>query len=166
VARLKLEVVNSTDTTFTGVRIEALLPADLAVTDWPDDMRRDGEPPAPPPLYGQGTGLGLGLYRGIPAISSHFVPHVPFACRTPEVERRTDGTYVEYVPEDVRAQGVTPLPSVWLCIEDPSVEAIPVQWEATATTADKRLSGTFSVPVARPPVPAEQLMADVRDDED
>jgi len=164
VARLKLEVVNDTDTTFTGVRVEALLPAEFDVTEWPEGLRRDGERPTAPIVYGYARGgSGLGLYSGLPAIRS-LMPVVPFTRGTPDVESRVDGTYVEYVPKDVRAQGVTPLPSVWLRIEDP-LTVIPVRWEATATNADLRLSGTFSAPVVPTVVTVAELMADVPDDD-
>ena len=43
--------------------------------------------------------------------------------------RQADAVNVEYVPEDVRPQGVTPLPSFWLLLDDPSVAAVEVHWE-------------------------------------
>lgn len=169
VARLKLEVVNNTDNTFTGVRIEALLRAQLTVTDWPNEVREEGEPPPPPTLYGQGSRSGIGLYGAgisVPRISSPLATGIPLAPGAPDVERKADGVYVDYAAVDVRAQGVTPLPSVWLRVEDPDINTIPLRWEATATNADKRLSVTLSVPVTPPPASVEQLMQEVSEDED
>jgi hypothetical protein len=165
VARLKLAIVNNTDTTFTGVRVEVLLPPVLAVTEWPQEMRDEGEPPDPPTPYGQATRAGSGLYGSL--LTPSLIPRVgPIASfNTPDIERRLDGVYVEYTPVDVRAQGVTPLPSVWLCIEDLRTETVPVRWEATATNADKRLSGSFSVPVTPPPLAAAELMEEVPDND-
>lgn len=164
VARLKLAVVNNTDTTFTAVRVEVLLP-DLAVTEWPPEVRDEGEPPDPPTPYGQATRSSLGVYGGIrvPSLISGVGPVAAF--NTPDVVRRADGVYAEYTPVDVRAQGVTPLPSVWLRIEDLSTETVPVRWEATATNADKRLSGSFSIPITPPPLTVAELMEEVPEDD-
>jgi hypothetical protein len=165
VARLKLAIVNNTDTTFTGVRVEAFLPLDLAVTEWPRAVRDQGDPPDPPTLYGQASRSSLGMYGTlrVPSIVSRVGPLAHF--NTPDVVRREDGVYVEYTPVDVRAQGVTPLPSVWLRIEDLSLETVPVRWEATATNADKRLSGSLSVPITPPPITAAELMEDIPEDD-
>jgi hypothetical protein len=60
---------------------------------------------------------------------------------------------------------VTPLPSVWLRIEDLGIETVPVRWEATATNADKRLSGSLSLPITPPPTTAAELMEDLPEDD-
>lgn len=65
VARLKLEVNNGTDTTFTGVRVELLLPGDWYVSDWPDRVREHAEMPEPPALYGTASRASLGLRGGL-----------------------------------------------------------------------------------------------------
>jgi hypothetical protein len=57
------------------------------------------------------------------------------------------------------------MPSVWLRIEDLSMETVPVRWEATATNADKRLSRGFSVPITPPPLTVAELMEEVPEDD-
>lgn len=166
-ARLRLQVVNTTDTTFTQVRVEAKLPPNLWATDWQGDVRGKEEPPAPPTPYGQARRSDPGRYRGIglSAVRS-MVPGALAAARwRPDVERRNDAVYVEYVPEDVRAQGVTPLPSVWLLLSDAGSETVEVRWEATATNADRRLSGTITVPITQPAASIEELLAQLPDDD-
>jgi hypothetical protein len=166
IARLKLEVVNNTDTTFTKVQVEAKLPAELWLTEWQNEMRSEAELPSPPRTYGQPRLSGLGLRHGI-SFASLIAPAGALAGRwRPDLVRRPDAVYVDYIPEDVRAQGVTTLPSVWLVIADPATQAVVVRWEATATNAERRLSGTITVPVRQPPASVEELMADLPDDDD
>jgi hypothetical protein len=164
VARLRLTVVNNSDATFTKVQVEAKLPADVWVTEWRYEMEDQAEPPKAPTPYGQARLSRLG-YSGI-SMSSLINPGGPVTPWRPDVDRRSDAVYVEYLPEDVRARGVTPLPSLWLVIGDPSRRSIEVRWEATATNAQRRLSGTLSVPVDEPPVAVEELMAELPKDED
>lgn len=166
IARLKLEVVNNTDTTFTKVRVEAKLPPELWVTEWQNEVRSEAELPSPPRAYGQPRLSGLGLRHGISFASVIAPPGALAGPWRPDVLRRPDAVYVDYIPEDVRAQGVTTLPSVWLVIADPATQAVLVRWEATATNAERRLSGTITVPVQQPPASVEELMADLPEEDD
>lgn len=166
VARLKLQVVNDTDTTFTRVQVEAKLPPHLWATDWQDAVADDAEPPTPPTPYGEARISRMGSYRGFgPAIR----PLVPGSLTAtpwrPDVRQRSGAIEVEYVPEDVRAKGVTPLPSVWLLLEDSDSDEVEVSWEATATNAEKRVSGTLRVPITRPPASIKDLLAELPDDD-
>jgi schlafen family protein len=166
VARLRLEVVNPTDTTFTKVRVEICLPPELRVEDWHGDARAEGELPKRPVPYGRARQSPLGFRGGVSMASlSALGPAPVLASDFPDIYAGPDGVRVEYAPIDVRPQGVAPLRNIWLVIDDPAAESIPVRWEATATNAAKRLSGTFDVPVDQPPVDVEQLMAEVPDEE-
>lgn len=165
IARLKLEIVNNTDTTFTKVRVEAKLPPALWVTGWREDVRDEAEPPEPPIPYGQARMSHMSGYRGLSARGLRSIrPGALGGPWRPEIERRTDAVYVDYVPEDVRAQGVTPLPSLWLLLDDLSTKAVEVRWEATATNAAKRVTGTFTVPVNQRSAGLEELLAELPDD--
>jgi hypothetical protein len=167
IARLDLDVVNSTDTTFTGVRVEARLPAELWGTAWQGAVRRDAEPPERPTPYGQGRVLAPGLSRYHSFSSALLAPGaISGAAWRPSVDRGSDAVYLEYVPEDVRAQGVTPLPPIWVAIDDPATEMVTVEWEATATNTERRLTGTITVPVQQPPARISDPMANPPEDED
>lgn len=164
VARLKLEVHNQTDATFSSVRVEVRLPAEVWATEWQEEVRDQAEPPEPPVAYGQARRSGLGYARVFPSV----LPIRPGSLQArwrPDVERRADAVHVEYVPEDVRAQGVTPLPSLWLLLDDPTITTVEVRWEATATNAEKRLTGVITVPVSQPPAGVAQLLADLPEDD-
>ena len=165
VARLKLEVVNNTDATFTGVRVEVWLPPELRVTEWQNEVRGDAELPAPPRPY-RSSGLFQLHARQRAFLPSSITRPAVFASDwRPDVDRRPDAVYVEYATEDVRAQGVTRLPSLWLVIDDLATEAVEVRWEATATNAARRLTGTLIVPVNDPPASVRELVADLPDDD-
>jgi hypothetical protein len=162
VARLKLEVVNNTDKTFTGVRVELLLPLGLEAWEEPDDARQDAELPSPPAPYGTGRVERLSPFGGVsvPSLRPVVPPTVPF----PEIEHRPDGLHVALLEPDVRAQGVTPLRSVWLVIGEPGTEALEIRWEATATNAEGRLTGHITVPVAGPAAGISELLAELPED--
>ena len=166
-ARLRLEVANHTDTTFTKVQVEARLPPDLWVTEWQNEVQDEAELPTPPIRYGQARMSNLGLYSGvsIPSLSA-IRPGALVTPWRPDVVRREEAVYVEYVPKDVRARGVVSLPSLWLVIADPSTESVEVSWEATATNAERRLSGTLTVPVVQPPASVDELIEDLPEDDD
>jgi hypothetical protein len=155
-ARLRLEVVNETDKTYTGVRIEMLLPSDVKVWNWRGDAPHEAELPVPPEPYGTAS------FGGFPTRSPlRLKPIIPFKVALPQVERRPDAVHVAFAEADVRAQGVEPLRSVWLVIDDPALDTLPFRWEATATNAEKRLSGSFGVLLTRPAAGVDDLMSDL-----
>jgi hypothetical protein len=159
-ARLDLEVMNATDTTFTDVRIELLLPSHFEVWEWRDQARGRATPPSAPALYGRGAGQTMPLVR-LPYERAEAI--VPF--RAPDVEPRGAGIHVVFSPTNVRAQGVTELWSLWLIVDDPATEAIAIQWEATATNAAKRLTGKLTVPVAGPPAEIRELLSELPEED-
>lgn len=159
-ARLKLEMVNNTDMTFTGVRVEMRLPAELAAVDSYRPTARESEPPSSPIEYGtprMRSTYGFGVPSIPSAIAARMInPIKPIPA--PNVERRADGFHVMFQPVDVRAQGPAQLRSVWLVVDAAHGESVPVQWEATATNAQGRLSGTLNVPLTHPPMTIDDLL--------
>ena len=162
-ARLDLDVVNNTDRTYTGVRVELLLPSEVGVWDWRDDARTDAALPEPPTPYGTGRIASMSPFL---ARAPRLKPVFPITHPLPETYRRSDGVHVAFSEPAVRAQGVEELRAVWLVIANPATERIDVRWEATATNAEKRVSGSFTVPVQQPPARLDELLAELPEDDD
>ena len=155
VACLRLVVVNETERTFTGVRVELTLPGGFDVCTWEHEAQDETELPRSPTPFGQGSALlrdgGLDLIRplGIPMIRPPW---------TPDAEVVDGRTRVYYADKEVRAEGLSELPEVWLLLAQDAPEELAVEWQATAKEATKRLRGTITVPVARDLVTIPELL--------
>jgi hypothetical protein len=49
-------------------------------------------------------------------------------------------------------------------LDDSSIDEVVVHWEATATNAERRPSGTLTIPIEEPPSRIEELLADLDND--
>jgi hypothetical protein len=154
---LRLDVVNNTERTFTGVRVELTVPDGIEVCVWERDVNERADPPEPPVPYGEGsTGAHRqhiygGILQGITQPRPFWVP-----------DADSDGTItsVVYSDTEVRADGTHELPPIWLLLDQDAPNELQIKWEATAKEANKRLSGTIVVPVAAEFVNGSELLAD------
>ena len=155
---LRLGVVNNTERTFTGVRVELTVPDGVEVCVWERDMNDRVDPPAPPVPYGEGSagahGLrmyGGGILQGIPQPRPFWVP---------DADSAGTNTSVVYSDTEVRADGTHELPPIWLLLDQDAPNELRIKWEATAKEANKRLSGMIVVPVAAEFMDGSELLAD------
>jgi hypothetical protein len=154
---LRLDVVNNTERTFTGVRVELTVPDGIEVCVWERDVNKRVDPPAAPVPYGEGSAgahrqhIYGGILQGIPQPRPFWVP-----------DADSDGTTtsVVYSDTEVRADGTHELPPIWLLLDQDAPNELQIKWEATAKEANKRLSGTIVVPVAAEFVNGSELLAD------
>lgn len=154
---LRLGVVNNTERTFSGVRVEIRVPGGVEICTWKHDVNERTHLPEPPIPYGEGATAAHRrfIYSGaLLDISRHRPIWVPDAYENgPAIQ-------VVYSDEDVRAEGLHPLPVIWLMLDDNAPDELLIEWEATAKEAHKRLRGTLTVPVE----PSFASIADLLED--
>jgi hypothetical protein len=154
---LQLAIRNTTERTFSGVRVELAVPAGINVVTWKQDAEGQTALPQAPHAFGNGR-LSL---RGFDAgIGSLLGPSVVRPVWLPSTEPDGDGTRVVFTDEEVRAEGEAQLPDIWLLLGQDAPDEITMRWEATAKQATKRLSGTITVPVATRMISVQELLAD------
>jgi hypothetical protein len=77
---LQLVIRNATDRTFTGVRVELMVPAGVKVHTWKRDVKGDASLPEAPQTFGEGTlsfqthGWALGSLSGMPVVRPLWLP--------------------------------------------------------------------------------------------
>jgi hypothetical protein len=163
VGRLRLAVVNETDRTFAGVRVELLLPGEFEVCTWEGEVEDETELPASPTPYGQASTVSRGLDAGfIRPITSQLRLKPPWA---PYAEVLDGSTRVVFSDNEVRAEGARELPDIWVLLDQDAPDELTVEWQATAKLATKRLHGTLSVPLAEDLVGPAMLLEDPRGSE-
>lgn len=154
---LELEVVNSTDSTFTSVQVELCFPARVGVCVWRRDAVNRNRPPDRPVPYGEvpdaraAGGIADALLGGETTKRPVWVP---------EVERQDDGgKVVVFQPRDVRARGKAKLDKIWLMLNHRAPRELNLRWEATAHHALRRIGGSLVVPVAERLATPDELRA-------
>ncbi len=153
---LRLGVVNNTERTFTGVRVELALPEGVEVCVWKQDVNDRVESPQPPMLYGKGgvgahpTHLYGDILRGIAQSRPLWVP---------DADSDGETTSIVYCDTEVRADGTHELPPIWLLLDQGAPGELRIKWEATAKEANKRLSGTIVILVAAEFMGGPELLA-------
>ncbi len=155
--RVDLEILNPTDRTFTDVQVELCLPAEVGVCVADSEAKRKSKPPKPPRAYREPNPSSPLFAYSVPSIEMPYVASlwVPSLSESPD-----GGHLVTFRPREVRAQGRRSLTPIWLLLDESSPDRIPARWEATATGAQKRLTGSLSLSVAAQCAPPEQVMAD------
>jgi len=154
---LQLAVANSTERTFTGVRVELTLPGEIEVCTWEHEVDKDTELPRSPALFGKGNASVHGQSWALADIG-RFAPVRPLW--TPDADSDGSTTKVVFGDKEVRAEGTQTLPDIWLLLDHNASDEIVVEWQATAREATKRLSGTLTVPVAAALVTPRELVSD------
>lgn len=158
---LKLVVVNSTERTFTGVRVELTLPGEIEVRTWKREVNDEVELPRAPVPFGRGNASVHGLSWDLGGIDA--IPQMK-PLWTPDAESDGSKTTVVFSDTEVRAEGTHQLPGIWLLLDDEAPGEVVIQWQATAKEATKRLSGTVTVPVAPRLMEPTEVLADAPED--
>lgn len=158
---LKLVVANSTERTFTGVRVKVTLPGEIEVRTWKREVNDEVELPRAPVLFGRGNASVHGLLWDLGGIDA--IPQMK-PLWTPDAESDGSKTTVVFSDTEVRAEGTHQLPGIWLLLDDEAPGEVVIQWQATAKEATKRLSGTVTVPVAPRLMEPTEVLADAPED--
>ena len=154
---LRLVIMNATERTFGGVRVELTVPAGIDVVTWKPDVEGQGRLPEAPATFGSGTLSLRPSYYGVgPLLRSPVIRPLWL----PEAVSDGEGTRVVFSDEEVRAEGETQLPDIWLLLDQDTPEGVTLGWQATAKQATKRLSGTITVPVAPRLMGVTELLGD------
>jgi hypothetical protein len=163
---LKLGIVNGTDHTFAAVRMELLIPEALFVCVWKQDAesKQVSKLPVAPSLYGKynPSREAAGMLHTIESS----LARNPRPLWLPKMDKLNGQKRVTFADKDVRAESTAELPPIWVIANHNTPESIPIDWEATAHDASKRLSGHIDVPVTAGYVSTALLMTSPGKDED
>ena len=161
---LSLSIVNNTNGTFTGVKVELWITGAVGVCVWEHELDDEAQLPTAPVPYGQKT---MANYPGISLSAAQYLPRVgPMEpVWTPAYQETSEGLHVVFADEDVRAEGHRSLPDIWLMLDHEAPDALAIRWEATAKEAKGRLSGEMAIPVAEGLMSIDELLADVPEDD-
>ena len=125
---LPLSIVNSTNGTFAGVKVELWIPNALAICVWERERSGDLHPPVEPIPYGEKTmmsELSHGPYIDLhtPGLTSLIEPHwIPTYHETDEY------FHIVFVDEEVRAEGRRTLPDIWLMLDHEAPDKLSIRW--------------------------------------
>ncbi len=158
VGRLRLAVINETERTFTGVRVELLLHGAFDVCTWEEEVEDETELPRSPTPFGQARAGVRGFDVDFVKPLSGLRPMKPLW--TPDAEIIDGRTRIVFSDKEVRAEGLSELPDIWLLLDQDAPDELTVEWQATAKEATKRLRGTIAVPVLRELVGPARLLED------
>lgn len=147
-ARLRLCIDNSTDENFAAVQLVVRLPDNCFVFFDNDGPERILEPPDPPKPWGQG-----------PIAALDVKPFFPSFDQEGEILREDKRYKVIFSPTHVRPRRREQLPTLYLALpRNLTSDEVTVSWEATSTSAAGAIDGAITLPVAKDPVEADELV--------
>lgn len=156
--RLSITAINPTDRTFESVEVALHLSGKVTARD-PDDV----SPPMPtlpgrPRAFGERIPFDLGLDR-LSRTSFPYVPPPVTFPSGPEIDNSASAR-IKFDTVTLRPGARdAELDIVHLIVTEPPGSTIEGTWEATATNADGRVSGSFTIPVGDRPLPVQRLLA-------
>ena len=116
-----------------------------------DKPRRLPKPPAPlgTPSGGAASSWGVGLIpQIIPGPKLSGLPSLPVLRRGWQASNNDEGVNIEFDPCDLRPYEVIQLPTVPLVVKTLPGTVISVEWAATATNADGKVTGRCAMSVS------------------
>lgn len=166
VSRIRPAIINSTDRNFMRVEVELRVLTAGVTVHVATSRRAPAMPARPRPFGPRPVDFSAPLFRG---------PFAPFAAPPPPREVWVDAAdpmLVHFAPRDVRPQSTTHLGTLTIVgSRDIAGSAVGLEWSATATNVDGRLSGSHVLDFASSVLSGPDVLdaaqpSDADDDED
>lgn len=154
--RLALTLVNPTDRVFEAVQVEVCLPGEVKAVD-ADRVYVPYSRPARPRPLGERRPISFG-FPTVSTMPQHLL-RTSQGVFDPNIDNSASARIV-FPPLTLRPRARQSLDVVHLLVEQPPGKMVEGTWEATATNAEGRDGGNFSIRVSDDLLPARDLLAE------